>query len=78
VTSSFARAFQLPIRVVVQPADRLLDGETMTEAFHDPGVLSESGPFTGRLTPEVIPEIIAWLSRKVAAAVRSSSDFAIG
>ena len=57
----FARAFDLPIRVVVQPEDGPLDAQTMTEAYHEPGVLSESGPFTGRRTPEAVPEIIEWL-----------------
>ena len=58
----FARAFDLPIRVVVQPEDEPeLDPATMTEAYDGPGVLVNSGPIDGKRVPEELPEIIAWL-----------------
>jgi leucyl-tRNA synthetase len=58
----FARAFGLPIRVVVQPeGEPDLDPATMTEAYAGDGVLVNSGPFSGRAVPEAVPEIIAWL-----------------
>ncbi|MCL1979751.1 MAG: leucine--tRNA ligase [Proteobacteria bacterium] len=44
----FARAYGLPIRVVVQPEGDPLDPATMTEAAEGPGVLVNSGPFTGQ------------------------------
>ena len=43
----FARAFALPVRVVVQPDDRPLDPATMECAWVDPGRLVDSGEFTG-------------------------------
>ncbi len=43
----FARKYGLPLRVVIQPPDKSLDENTMTEAYHDPGVLVNSGPFNG-------------------------------
>ncbi|MBF0155335.1 MAG: leucine--tRNA ligase [Magnetococcales bacterium] len=43
----FARAHDLPIRVVIQPVDKTLDASTMTEAYTGPGVLVASGPFDG-------------------------------
>jgi leucyl-tRNA synthetase len=43
----FARKYDLPIRVVVQPEGDLLDPVTMTEAAEGPGVLVASGSFTG-------------------------------
>ena len=43
----FARAYGLPIRIVVQPEGGLLNPATMTEAAEGPGVLAQSGPFTG-------------------------------
>jgi leucyl-tRNA synthetase len=58
----FARAFDLPIRVIVQPEDGPeLDPATMTEAYDGPGVLINSGPMTGKRVPEELPEIIRWL-----------------
>ncbi|MGI9255068.1 MAG: leucine--tRNA ligase, partial [Thermomicrobiales bacterium] len=58
----FARAFDLPIVVVVQPEDEpALDPATMTEAYAGDGVLVNSGPFTGKPVPAAVPEIIQWL-----------------
>jgi leucyl-tRNA synthetase len=59
----FARAFDLPIRVVVQPdGEPDFDPATMTEAYHGPGRLVNSGPMTGKLMPDELPEVIAWLA----------------
>jgi leucyl-tRNA synthetase len=61
----FARAFGLPIRVVVQPEDQpALDPATMTEAYTGDGILVNSGPFDGKRVPEAVPEIIAWLNEQ--------------
>src|SRR5574341_673385 len=43
----FARRFGLPIRVVIQPPDRSLDPSTMEAAYLEPGIMAQSGPFTG-------------------------------
>ncbi len=43
----FARAYGLPVRVVVQPEGEDLQGETMQEASTGPGLLVNSGAFTG-------------------------------
>jgi leucyl-tRNA synthetase len=43
----FARKFDLPIKVVVQPSDETLDGATMTAAYADAGVMVHSGPLDG-------------------------------
>ena len=59
----FARQFDLPIRVVVQPeGEPLLDPATMTGAYHGPGRLVNSGPMDGKLMPDQLPEVIAWLA----------------
>ncbi|MDP9364007.1 MAG: leucine--tRNA ligase [Chloroflexota bacterium] len=61
---AFARAFGLPIRVVVQPdGEPPLDPATMTEAYHGPGTVVNSGPIDGMRVPEQLPEIIAYLER---------------
>lgn len=43
----FARKYDLPIKVVVQPEGEALDSETMHEASVGPGILVASGDFTG-------------------------------
>ncbi|HWH75894.1 MAG TPA: leucine--tRNA ligase, partial [Candidatus Binatus sp.] len=43
----FAKKYNLPIRVVIQPGDRSLSAGTMTEAFVDDGVMVDSGEFSG-------------------------------
>ncbi|MGQ9476411.1 MAG: leucine--tRNA ligase [Actinomycetota bacterium] len=43
----FARKFDLPIRVVIQPPGKELRSEEMTEAYVDPGTMVNSGPFDG-------------------------------
>ncbi len=61
----FARAFGLPIRVVVQPeGEPELDPATMTEAYHGAGRLVNSGPLDGLRVPEQMPEVIAWLEKE--------------
>jgi leucyl-tRNA synthetase len=60
----FARAFNLPVRVVVQPEGASLDGATMDEPYAGSGVMVNSGLFDG--TPggkdsEGIAKVIAWI-----------------
>lgn len=43
----FARKYDLPIKVVVQPSGEPLDPTTMAEAAEGPGLLIASGAFTG-------------------------------
>ncbi len=40
---AFAKAFDLPIRVVIQPDGETLDPATMTEAYHGNGLHGELG-----------------------------------
>jgi leucyl-tRNA synthetase len=54
----FARAYDIPVKVVIQPSDRTLDPETMTEAFIEDGVMAQSGPFDGRGNREALPDMI--------------------
>jgi leucyl-tRNA synthetase len=43
----FARKYNLPVTIVVQPADAPIDAATMTEAHAGEGNLINSGPFDG-------------------------------
>lgn len=54
----FAKAYQLPIRVVIQPEGSVLDAATLRAAYIGPGVLQNSGPFDG-LDNETAKEKIA-------------------
>jgi len=44
----FARKYDIPVRVVIQPPSEPLDEATMGRAYIEPGVMFDSGPFTGR------------------------------
>jgi leucyl-tRNA synthetase len=43
----FAQKYNLPLIVVIQPPDKTLNTQTMTEAYVDDGVLVNSGKFDG-------------------------------
>ena len=43
----FAKKYNLPLIVVIQPPDRALNVQTMTEAYTGEGILVNSGPFDG-------------------------------
>ncbi|MGH2533904.1 MAG: leucine--tRNA ligase [Thermomicrobiales bacterium] len=62
---AFARAFDLPIRVVIQPAEsEPLDSATMEQAYAGPGQMVNSGRFDGTPVPRSVPAVIAWLSEQ--------------
>ncbi len=60
----FARAYDLAIRVVIEPDGQTLDPATMDTAYVDPGVMKDSGPFDGRRNDEAMADIIAWLEEQ--------------
>jgi leucyl-tRNA synthetase len=43
----FAKKYDLPIRVVIQPRDREMQSAPLTEAYVDEGVMVDSGSFSG-------------------------------
>jgi leucyl-tRNA synthetase len=67
----FARKYGLPIKVVIQPTDpgtgplacapRPLKAETLEAAYVDAGVMVDSGPMSGTLSPSGIPDVVAYL-----------------
>ena len=60
----FAQKYHIPIRVVIEPADRKLKSAEMREAYTEPGTMVNSGPFTGKVSDEAIPKIIAYLAEQ--------------
>jgi len=57
----FAKKYDLPIRVVIQPEGKTLRAEEMIEAYIEAGVMVNSGAMSGTPTPTGIPEVIRYL-----------------
>ncbi len=57
----FARKYELPIRVVIQPEGTLLDPATMAEAVPDAGIMVNSGQFNGLPNEEGKLRVADWL-----------------
>ncbi|MEX0803831.1 MAG: leucine--tRNA ligase [Candidatus Binatia bacterium] len=60
----FARKYGLPIHVVIQPKDRVLKTEELTEAYVDEGIMVNSGPFNGLGNIEGKDRIAEYLERE--------------
>ncbi|BAS28526.1 leucyl-tRNA synthetase [Limnochorda pilosa] len=60
----FARAYGLPVRVVIRPPQGELDEATLSEAYVDPGVMVRSGPFDGTPSQEGKAQVIAYLEER--------------
>ncbi len=60
----FARRYGLPVRVVIQPRDRMLRAEEMSEAYVDDGVMAESGSFSGLASQDGKESVASYLEEK--------------
>ncbi len=60
----FARKYGLTLRVVIQPPGETLDEETMTEAYVEPGIMANSGPFDGTASVEGIRRITDYMAEQ--------------
>ena len=60
----FATKYRLPIRVVIQPPDRMLNAETMNDAYVDEGVMVDSGSFSGLVNIDGKEKIAAYAEQK--------------
>jgi leucyl-tRNA synthetase len=58
----FARKYDLPVKVVITPEGASLDPATMEAAYTEPGVLVDSGSFSGLPNEEAKGKITAWLA----------------
>jgi leucyl-tRNA synthetase len=59
----FARRYDLPVRVVIQPGEKL-DAATLEQAYVDPGVMTDSGPFSGQDSESAKDAIADYLEEK--------------
>ncbi|MDQ3766479.1 MAG: leucine--tRNA ligase [Actinomycetota bacterium] len=61
----FARAYGLPVRVVVQPSEAdPLDSDSMTIAYDGDGVMVNSEGFDGTSTEESVQRVTEWLGEQ--------------
>lgn len=60
----FARAYGLPVKVVIQPPEGGLEPATMTAAYEGDGIMVNSGPFNGLGNREGMERIAAHLEEK--------------
>ena len=60
----FARQYDIPVRVVIQPEGEELDGDTMAEPWPHEGVLVNSGHFDGTPTSESVDAVTSWLEQQ--------------
>jgi len=60
----FAKKYGLSLRVVINPPDKDLREETMTEAYEGEGLLVNSGPFNGQKNLEALDSMADYLESK--------------
>jgi leucyl-tRNA synthetase len=60
----FAKRYELPVIVVIQPPDSTLTGETMAEAYVDEGTLVNSGQFNGMDSVAAREAIVQYLEKE--------------
>ncbi len=60
----FARQYNLPVRVVIIPPGGSLDPESMTQAYVEPGIMVNAGPFTGMDSPSAAEAIADLMEQK--------------
>ena len=60
----FARKYNLPVRVVIQPENGKLSGETLQEAYADEGIMVNSDQFNELSSTEAKKVIIDYLEEK--------------
>ncbi|MFQ5442771.1 MAG: leucine--tRNA ligase [Thermodesulfobacteriota bacterium] len=62
----FARAYDIPVKVVINPPGKELDPEKMDGAYVEEGLLVNSGPFDGMRNTEAMDAIIDHLEEEKA------------
>ena len=60
----FARKYNLPVRVVIQPKDETLDEKTMTKAFSSDGAMIHSKNFNGLIGQEARKKVSEYLAKE--------------
>ncbi|RJP58885.1 MAG: leucine--tRNA ligase [Candidatus Auribacter fodinae] len=57
----FAQKYSIPVKVVIQPEDTVLDPSVMKQAYVADGLMVNSGPFNGKHNRKSMPDLIQWI-----------------
>ncbi|MGB3339878.1 MAG: leucine--tRNA ligase [bacterium] len=60
----FAHKYNLKIRVVINPPGSKLDNSSMTSAYEEPGIMTNSGEFTGLKSEDGIKAVTKFIAEK--------------
>lgn len=60
----FARKYDIPVKVVIEPEDENLSPDSMTEAYEGHGRMVNSGPFDGTPSQDGIHEVTQYLEEQ--------------
>ncbi|GAB4117514.1 MAG: leucine--tRNA ligase [Candidatus Caldatribacteriota bacterium] len=60
----FAKKYNLPIKIVIQPKTEEISADLMEEAFSEEGIMVNSGPFNGLSSKEAWEKMTDWLIDK--------------
>jgi len=60
----FAKKYNIPIKIVIQPKDKKIDEKTMKEAYTEEGILVNSDKFSNIESKKAIEEITKYLENK--------------
>jgi len=61
----FARKYGIPIKAVINPEQTgILDPDTMKVAYTGDGIMTDSGPFTGKNNREAMQDIISFIAEQ--------------
>ncbi|MCX8070037.1 MAG: leucine--tRNA ligase, partial [Thermodesulfovibrionales bacterium] len=66
----FAKKYNLPIKVVINPDEKSLNAEEMDSAYEDEGVLVNSGQFTGLKSSDAKSEISKFIEQKGLGTIK--------
>ena len=74
----FARKYNLPVKVVVQPVGEKLTHQNLSAAYEEPGILADSGQFNNLDSVEAKKTITTFAEKMDLAMARQPSDFETG
>lgn len=60
----FAKKYNLPVKVVIQPTDKSLDSSSLEAAYTDEGILVDSKEFSGMKNTEAMDALIEYFEKK--------------
>jgi leucyl-tRNA synthetase len=59
----FARKYEIPVKIVIQPVGKTLNASSLTEAYTAPGIMVNSAHFNGLPSSEFKSQIVSYLEQ---------------